>query len=529
MDPEAVDYRVFVIAPIGGDASAIAQVLEAEGMRTVVFPDLVSCCPEIERGIGALLLSEEALDVMGMPELAVALSRQPPWSELPVVALTRGGEVRRSDLLRTLGLARGGITILERPLRAFVLASAVQVALRARSRQYQVRDLLQQRDAAQRALLDADRRKDEFLATLAHELRNPLAPMRNAVQIMRLAGADAVRLEPAVGMMERQLKQLVRLVDDLLDIARISRGALHLQRERTDLNRVVAGAMEISRPLIDAKGHSVLVRQPDEPVPVDADPTRLTQIASNLLNNAARYTPAGGTIRVSVERERSEAVLTIEDNGVGIPAESLGRVFDMFTRGDTTAPMSDGGLGVGLALVRALTELHGGRVEAASDGEGRGASFTVHLPVLSGSPAADERSERRPREISSRRVLIADDNVDAGSSLSVLLELQGHQARIARDGDQAVRIAEEFRPDLILMDLGMPNVDGFEATRRIRRFDWGRTMRIVALTGWGQEGDREHSRAAGCDGHLVKPVEPADLTQLLSELGSRQPSITAVT
>jgi PAS domain S-box-containing protein len=370
---------------------------------------------------------------------------------------------------------------------------------------------------AQAALAEADRRKDEFLALLAHELRNLLAPMRNAAQILRLAADDPVRTEQAVGVMERQVHAMVGLVDDLLDLARIARGGVKLCRERLDLAAVVAAAVEISRPLIEEHAHVLEIRQPREPVPVDGDPTRLTQVLVNLLNNAARYTGRGGRITLELARSANEAELTVTDNGIGIAPEIIPRVFEMFAQFDERGRTAHGGLGVGLALVRALVELHGGRVWAASDGPGRGASFTVCLPL---ARSATLRAEHAPAAASrgpTLRVLVADDNRDAATSLCLLLEMLGHDVRKASDGEEAVRTAEAFRPQVVFMDLGMPVMDGYEATRRIRASAWGRTVWIVALTGWGQDADRDRARAAGCDAHLVKPVDINALERWLAE------------
>jgi PAS domain S-box-containing protein len=367
-------------------------------------------------------------------------------------------------------------------------------------------------------LSEADRRKDEFLATLAHEIRNPLAPIRNGLQVLRLTKDREDLVEKARAMMERQLGQLVHLVDDLLDVSRISRGKLELRRERVELAAVVNGAVETSRPLIDAGGHQLTVSLPSEPVFVDADVTRLGQVFANLLNNAAKYSDRGGSIRLTVEPQGGEVVVSVQDRGVGIPPHMLPRIFDLFTQVDRSLERSQGGLGIGLTLVKRLVEMHGGSVEARSEGHGLGSELVVRLPVISPAvqpPAAvDGAVDPSPQY----RVLVADDNVDSAASLAMMLEIMGNEVRTANDGLQAVEEAAAFRPDLILLDIGMPRLNGYEACRAIREQPDGGRPVIVACTGWGQDEDRRRSREAGFNVHLVKPVDPADLEKLLAGL-----------
>ncbi len=370
-------------------------------------------------------------------------------------------------------------------------------------------------------LKEADRKKDEFLATLAHELRNPLAPLRNGLQILRLTGEDREATENACLVMERQVKQLVRLVDDLLDVSRITRNKLKLRKERMELAVAVRQAVEISRPLIEAASHHLTVTLPAEPIPLDADAARLAQVFSNLLNNAAKYTERGGRIWLTVERQGSEAVVRVKDTGIGIPADSLPHLFEMFTQIDRSLERSQGGLGIGLTLVKRLTEMHGGTVEVHSDGPDRGSEFTVRLPVANVRPAApQEPNSAGDRTAASRqlKILVVDDNVDSATSLSMMLRIHGHDVRTAHDGVQAVEMAEAFRPDAVLLDIGLPKRNGYEAARCIRQQPWGKPMRLIALTGWGQEEDRRRSKEAGFDRHLVKPVDPAVLETLLVEL-----------
>jgi signal transduction histidine kinase/CheY-like chemotaxis protein len=371
-------------------------------------------------------------------------------------------------------------------------------------------------------LSDADHRKDEFLATLAHELRNPLAPIRNGLQVLKLAQNNAQATEQSRAMMERQVDQMVRLVDDLMDVSRISRGKIALRRERVPLVAVLASAVETSRPLIEQMGHELSIAPPDQPVVVDADLTRLSQVFLNLLNNAAKYSDRAGHIWLSAKRQGSDVVVSVKDSGIGIAAEQLPRIFEMFSQLDRSLERSQGGLGIGLTLVRRLVEMHGGSVEARSEGPGRGSEFIVRLPVVEEAPAV-QPAQCLETGMSSLRILIADDNRDSANSLAMLLKIMGHHTRIAYDGQEAVSAAAQFRPDVILMDIGMPKLNGNEACRCIRELPWTRQPIIVAQTGWGQEGDRQQTQAAGFDHHLVKPVEIAALVKVLASLQVSHP------
>jgi PAS domain S-box-containing protein len=369
------------------------------------------------------------------------------------------------------------------------------------------------------ALREQDRRKDEFLALLAHELRNPLAPIRNGLEVMRLSKDRAIQ-EQSQEVMDRQLGHMVRLIDDLLDVSRISRNKMELRRSRVALADVVGNAVETARPLIDAARHTLAVRLPPQRILLDADLTRLAQVFSNLLTNSAKYTPPGGHIRLTAERADGSVSVSVQDDGIGIPQAALSTIFDMFSQIDRSIERSNGGLGIGLALVKGLVEMHGGTVVAESAGPNRGSTFTVRLPTadLPTDPAAAGRLGGERPSGSRQRVLVVDDNEDSANTMATMLELLGHAVRVAHDGLEAVSVAETFRPEVILMDMGMPRLNGYEATRQIRTQPWGAAMIIVALTGWGQESDRARSRAAGCDGHLVKPVSLSDLDKLLKRL-----------
>lgn len=376
------------------------------------------------------------------------------------------------------------------------------------------------RKRAEQALIDADRRKDQFLATLAHELRNPLAPLRNGLQIMQLAHGDRAAVESARAMMERQLGQLVHLVDDLLDVSRISLGKIALRKERVELGRVVQQAVETSRPLIDDTGHALLINLSADLIFVDADVTRLAQVISNLLNNAAKYTERGGQITLKVERQRNQAVVSVRDTGVGIPPHMLPRVFDIFAQVDRSLERSQGGLGIGLSLVKGLVEMHGGEVEARSDGRGMGSEFIVRLPVvlsLADPERAEDGTDRTYRTVR-RRILVVDDNRDAAISLAMMLKLMGNETQTAHDGLEALDVAATLGPDVVLLDIGMPKLNGYDTAQRLRQQPWGKSLVLVALTGLGQEGDRMRSLEAGFDFHMVKPVDPVALEKLLAGL-----------
>ena len=377
-----------------------------------------------------------------------------------------------------------------------------------------------EQELASAALRDADQKKDQFLATLAHELRNPLAPIRNALQIMRLSEEPEVQ-EDARSIIERQLSHMVHLVDDLLDVSRISQGKVELRLELADVAGAVQAAVETSRPWIEAGNHDLTVRLPlPQSVLVRADVTRLCQIVSNLLNNAAKYTPDGGRIEVAAQRQDGEAVVTVKDSGVGIPAAMLPRVFDLFAQVDRNSDRSQGGLGIGLALVKQLVEMHGGEVEAYSEGAGRGCEFTVRLPLAEADSANEVRIEAHKLEAGDEqgvRVLVVDDNIDSAQSMAQVLDMLGYETRTVHDGVEAVKAAEAFAPHVVLLDIGLPHISGHEAARRIRALEGGAGMLLIALSGWGQEDDLRKSVAAGFDRHFVKPVDLHVLMELVAQ------------
>jgi PAS domain S-box-containing protein len=393
------------------------------------------------------------------------------------------------------------------------------------------RDITEQK-RAQEALREADRRKDEFLAMLAHELRNPLAPIRTAVEILKVRGPTDAHSHWARDVIDRQVGHLTRLVDDLLDVSRITRGKVQLLRQPLELAAAVARAVETSRPLIDGRGHQLIVSLPPEPVSLDGDLTRLAQVLANLLNNAAKYTPEGGRIELTVERNGQEAVLRVRDSGMGIPAEMLPKVFDLFTQGERALDRAQGGLGIGLTLVRSLVELHGGSVSALSEGPDRGSEFVVRLPLLQAQGpipppehAALPELAPFPHSPSRRRILLVDDNRDAVETLTLFLQTAGHEVIPAADGPTALEIAQMFRPEVVLLDIGLPGMTGYDVARRLRREPGLEDVLLVALTGYGREEDRRRAAEAGFDHHLVKPADPALVEQLLARETPAAPAV----
>jgi PAS domain S-box-containing protein len=639
-DRERFARRVLVLAPLGQDAALTQSVLERAGVACYCCADLAQVCLELEAGAGAVLMVEEAVIANGDGCLAAWLGRQPPWSDLPILVLARSG-ADSTAIAQSMDVL-GNVTVLERPTRVAALVSAVRTALRARQRQYQIRDYLVERERsietqsllaaivassddaiisrtlegkiltwnagaerifgysaaevmgrpitmlmpperqieeanllerlrqgeriehfetvrvakdgrrldisltvspirdgngniigtskvarditerkqAEAVLREADRRKDEFLAILAHELRNPLAPIRNSLHILRLNSRHDPAAERVGEIMERQVNHMVRLVDDLMEISRITRGKLELRKELIEVAAVVRSAVETSRPQIEAAGHQLAVALPPEPLTLEGDTVRLTQIVANLLNNAAKYTDAGGQIWLTVRREGDRVMISVRDTGTGIPPEMLPRVFELFTQVDRHAGRSQGGLGIGLTLVKRLAEMHGGNVVAHSEGTGRGSEFVVRLPLADHPyPTARAGSEAdSPPVLTPRRVLIVDDNHDAADSLGMLLKLLGSDVQVVYNGPDALEALVRYQPAVVLLDIGMPGMDGYEVARRIRQEQLSRNVTLIALTGWGQEADRKRTQIAGFDYHLIKPPEISTLQSLLISL-----------
>jgi signal transduction histidine kinase len=478
-------------------------------------------------------------------ELATLIRQHPRCERTSLIFVSA---IQQTNLDQLRGYEAGAVDYVSVPVVPELLRARVAVfadlyrktaALERINRELEQRVALRtaelQRDLAERrrleqALLDASRRKDEFLAVLAHELRNPLAPIRTAVDLLRLrpiADPSVIECRDVIG---RQVEQLTRLVDDLLDVSRINSGKIRLVREPLDVAAIVRHAAETQRPQLDERKQRLSVEAPERPLVVDGDLTRLSEAVGNLLDNASKYSDEGARIVVRIEAGAAgEAVIRVQDPGIGIPPEMLSRVFELFTQVDHARSRTQGGLGIGLALVRELVELHGGRVTAHSPGIARGSEFVVRLPLrVAPAPAvAPPAAEPAPSAIPYRRVLVVDDNRDAAEILATMLRLDALEVRTAHDGAQALALGEQFEPDLVLLDLGMPGMSGFDVARAIRARPWGAGVTIVAQTGWGQDQDRRRTREAGFDEHLTKPVDRPRLLQLLTALRAEAPAKAA--
>jgi signal transduction histidine kinase len=466
-------------------------------------------------------------------ELAEIIRQHPRYQKTAIIFVSA---VHLTDLDRLKGYASGAVDYVSVPVVPELLRAKVSVfaELYRKTRESErLNRELEQRVAERTAELEAsnarqtelaeqlrhaDRRKDEFLALLAHELRNPLAPVRNAVTIMRLKNSDDPELSWCRDVIERQANQLTRLVDDLLDVSRITRGKITLRLETLDLVTVIDAAVETSRPLIDAQKHDLVVTLPKERVRIEGDLTRLTQVVANLLNNAAKYQNERGRIELTAVSERGEAVISVTDHGVGIAPEMLAQVFELFSQGERAPDRAQGGLGIGLSLVKNLVEMHRGSVGAVSAGLGKGSTFMVRLPAVSAEPAALAPLKADSAVVTaaeSLRVLVVDDSPDAAESLAKLLRLAGHEVLVAHDGQRALEIAAADRPTVMLLDIGLPGMDGYEVCRRMRQQGFSKA-RIIAVTGYGQDRDRQRSREAGFDSHAIKPVDPSELMKLVT-------------
>ena len=511
--------RLLSVTTTRRDAELTERFLGDAGFDLHACESLAELCHEITAGAGAVLLTDDLLAKGNPDALAAALRDQPPWSDLPVVLLSPRGADSPTAVWAMNTLTN--VTVLEQPVRVMTLISALRTAINARRRQYELRERLE-------SLRQADRQKDEFLATLSHELRNPLAPIRNALHVLRLAGGDEQTRARVIDTLERQTGNVIRLVDDLLELSRINQGRIELRKERIRLSAVVRSALESSAPIVEAAGHELVVAEPPEPILLNADPMRLTQVIANLLNNAAKYTEPGGRIVLSARAYDSEAVISVRDTGIGIPADMLTRIFDMFVQVDPSRERSRQGLGIGLTLVKRLVELHGGTIEARSEGPDKGSEFIVRLPAF-----ADQRTvksdatlkpvgaERRKSDLTRFRILVVDDHHDAGDSLATLLRLLGHQVRVAYDGQSGMEAARVFRPQVALLDIGMPGMDGIELGTRLRQEPEFEHLLMIALTGFGRDEDRQRSSDAGFNAHLVKPVDVATLNSLLAQHAPR--------
>jgi signal transduction histidine kinase/CheY-like chemotaxis protein len=511
--PTSRDDLVLVLAPTGRDMPLACQLLtERASISCEPVADVADLCEKIRRGAGVVVMAEEALDDGGARRLLDTLNAQLPWSDLPILVLARndGDDSRGISALNAVR-QRANVTVLGRPARILTLLTAVQSALRARHRQYEVRDLLAE-------TRNAVRQRDQFLAMLGHELRNPLGAISSAMNVIEAAcpASDDLETEQR-GIIRRQVDHLARLVDDLLDVSRITSGKVVLQRKPIDLCELAKRAAQAVRAPMQSQQHTLVLDVECDPVIVDADPVRMEQVINNLLTNAIKYTQPGGKIHLDVKEKDKDAIIRVRDNGMGIAPELLPRVFDLFTQADRALDRAQGGLGIGLTLVRSLVEMHDGQVVAHSDGPGKGSEFVITLPKTTCPlPAATPLKPAAAVDPVRRRILIIEDQADARRALQRLLQIWGHQVEVAEDGPRGVETAMKTNPDVAFIDVGLPGLDGYEVARQLRR-QLGQSIRLIALTGYGQPEDRDRAFAAGFDLHLVKPVDRDQLSRSLTE------------
>ncbi|HET7707357.1 MAG TPA: hybrid sensor histidine kinase/response regulator [Thermoanaerobaculia bacterium] len=506
---------VLVVAPIGRDAELMVAQLAAAGLQAAPCKDIRDVCGRLVGGAGVLVLTEEALPPAALAELTKVLRDQPPWSEIPVVILTGAPSLdvkqRTFEDLRR----RTNVTLVDRPVRITTLISSVQSALRARQRQYEVRDLMRQ-------LEDRIQERDRFLAVLGHELRNPLAAILLASQ---MTDADGKLDGEHAHLIERQSQHLSRLVNDLLDLSRVAAGKIVLKREIIDLREIVAQSVRVVKPGADKHGLDIRVSQPEDPVTVDADPIRIDQIVTNLLTNAIKYTPEGGHVSLTLGRDGGDAYLNVSDDGVGIAPERIGGIFELFAQAENAIGRAQGGMGIGLALVRNLVHLHDGKVEARSAGLGKGSSFEVRFPLagaVTSQGASESHAAHAPRG-GPRRIVIVEDNKDIRDLLGLKLRRLGHIVEAASDGEEGLRLLLSAQPDLALVDLGLPGIDGYEVAKETRE-KLGDGIVLVAVSGFGQPEDKRRAIESGFDEHITKPADVREIENILHRFPPRNTS-----
>lgn len=500
---------VLLVTPNPTDSRLAANFLAEEGVEQRVVGSLAEVLPQLGEETGCIVLVEEALVAAEVDALHGALQAQPPWSDLPLLLIGAQGS-SLSELVQGLFPESGNVTVLQRPIHPVSLVSAVKMALRARARQFEVRDLIAQRELSLR-------HRDEFLAMLAHELRNPLAPIRNAVYLLGQLPRQEPEFVHCRQMIDKQARHITRMVDDLLEVSRLELGKVELRLQRVELNEGVAAAVESCSASLRGRNHLLDLKLAPDSIAVRADPVRLEQVVCNLVLNAVKFTPDGGHIEVEVAREDGSALVAVTDDGPGIRPGMLESIFDLFAQESVTLARTKGGLGIGLTLARRLVELHGGSIRAFSDGLGHGSRFEVRLPV----DAAESKPPVEPvdaREARAKRVLVVEDGVDTRESLGLLLSAWKHEVVFAENGLEGVDVARQARPDVAIIDIGLPGLDGYQVARRIRDegSEWSRSVRLIALTGYGQESDRERALAAGFDVHVLKPLDPLELQKLVA-------------
>ena len=505
-----MEKRVLIYAPTGQDAMLASKMLTLSHVANLVTDTAIELAAELLQGVGAVLTVEEALSNGGLKVLGEFVKSQPNWSDLPIVLLTNRGPDSLS--VRQAISVLGNVTLLERPVRTLTLITSLQSVLRAREKQYQVRE--------------TDRRKDEFLASLGHELRNPLAPIRTSMGVLTHMYPNQAPVRKVTEVIERQVTHLTRLVDDLLDVARINAGKIELQREYTTFAAVMGHVAELCMTPAAARRIHIDTTLPDQEVVLYADYARVVQIVANILSNAVKFTPFDGYISVRATVDGACLAIRVRDTGIGLEKAALERIFSMFEQSRPPSGQIASGLGIGLSLSRQFAAMHGGSVHATSEGLGKGSEFIVMLPIVADSrPAAKpERCQSLGSGDTRPKVLVVDDNRDAADSLRALFEIENCNVATAYDGCEAVQAVDQAMPDMIVMDLGMPSMDGYEAARRIRGKPGSNNVLMIALTGWGQSDARQRTLDAGFDHHMIKPVNFDEIKRLASDQLSRPPA-----
>ncbi|HEX2831587.1 MAG TPA: hybrid sensor histidine kinase/response regulator [Thermoanaerobaculia bacterium] len=507
---------ILIVAPVGRDSELLCSQLAAHGLEGRECSDMLELAELLPQGAGAIFATEEALTPNGLGDLNRALAKQPPWSQIPIViftgTMTAGPKPLPPEIMK-----RTNVTLVDRPVRIQSLISAAHSALRARERQYEIRDLM-------RELEERVQERDRFLAVLGHELRNPLGAILLAAQMRdddgKLDGDHA-------DLIERQSRHLTRLVNDLLDLSRVAAGKIVLKQQPVDLRDVAAEALRVLQPVGDAQRVAIQLQRCARPLIVRGDPVRLDQIVTNVLSNAIKYTPEEGHVRVVLAEEEGSAVIRVTDDGVGIAPERIGVIFELFAQAENAIGRAQGGMGIGLALVRNLMELHDGTVEARSEGIGKGSEFLLRLPLAT----IDEqhafqtppRAEAPPAQLPPRKIAIVEDNADVRDLLRLKLKRLGHEVVIARDGVEGVQIVIDEKPDLALVDLGLPGIDGYAVAREVRE-KLGENVVLVAVSGFGQPEDKRRALASGFDEHITKPADVKDIEGVLRRFPPRNSS-----
>ena len=508
--PATQPPRALIVTPNRDDAQLSLEFLAEHGIAATACNSLQHLSRGLPEDVGCIVIVEDALVESDLPGFREVLEWQPAWSDVPLV-LVSGEGARLETLVERAFPNASNFTLLERPFNPMTFVSAVRVGLRARARQLEVRDLLQSRD-------EALQQRNDFLAMLAHELRNPLAPMRNAVYLMKKPNAGQALTTQSIEILERQITHMSRMVDDLLDVARLERGRIDLKKQRLDLNVALAAAADACLALTRARGHRVKIGLDRNPLPVEADPVRLEQLLTNLIVNAAKFMSDGGEIGLQTGRHGEMAFVRVSDSGIGIRPDMIEAVFSPFVQDDRTLARSAGGLGIGLSIARRVAELHGGSLHAQSEGINKGSIFEARFPLAKAAVAEPQPANAPAASHAPRRVLVIEDNDDIRDSLRMVLSDWGHEVMLAKTGDEGLAIALQKRPDVALIDIGLPGRSGYDVAREIRAGStgWSARVQLIAVTGYGQPSDRVRALEAGFNNHLLKPVDPDVLNRVLT-------------